>query len=508
MLAHHYYGRARKSEASLSKEIGRNAAERTVRISLQERTYLKALGERYGVTPKEEDTLRDTISILARMNEELNRAVPAEYSATKTPWLPPPPKTLASRDLSGAKHEAFSLEAGHIELPESAALYQYSILNPTSTAVPMPILHRGIRWDDAEMLVESAGLRSIADPVDRAIAIWRFVAEHRYHAKPVTEGAEEHDTVKFFSCYGYGFCDDASQAVAGLAKLCGLQARIWGLEGHVVPEIFAGGRWLLLDSDFAVYFHKAGDPRAILGVKELSKDREAFKNAVELGKGGAFDQAYAEFFLTTADNKPWPVEARSEHRIAGMLRPGERVVFSNFNWGSYFLGAYPQRVPRYFNGYFERPLTPDSFTLTDGIEMRRNGEAFTIANLSRRDKRVEVLVESPFPIVGGRIISPTPAKFEFEDRATERKLKFAEGREVSLDAAVTQVAKQPTTSFTLFIVVPAGGMVKFEKPITLITDFQFAELPLLRLNTGGNEFKAYSSAPETLAGLQGELRWR
>ena len=508
MLAFHYFNRAHKSETALSKEVGRFAAERNVRISQQERTYLKALSERHGVSPKEEDFLRDTISIAARMTKEQNRSIPAEYNAAKTPWLPPPPSTLESRTLANAAQTAFTLESGKVELPGDATHYQYVISNPTSTAVPMPILHTGIRWDAAADMARSAGLRDIADETDRAIAVWRFVAEHRIHAMPVTEGPEEHDLVKFFSCYGYGFCDDAAQAVAGLAKLCGLQARIWGLEGHVVPEIFAGGRWLMLDADFAAYFHQPGNPRAILGVEELGKDRAAFKNSVALGKQGSFEEGYAEPFLSTADNKPLPVEARSDHRVTATLQPGERVVFSNFNWGQYFLGAYPQRVSRYFNGYFDRPLTADAFTVPDGVEIRRNGESFTIANQSRRDRRAEAIIEYPFPIVGGKIISPTSAKFEFEDRAVERKFRFEAGREVSFDNAVTQVAKQPTTSFTIFIVIPAGGMVKFDKPLRVISDFQFAELPLLRLKSGVNEFKVYSPDPATLAGLQGEVLWK
>ena len=175
MLARHYHTRARKAEAVLVKEVGRFAAERAVRLSQQERTFLKSLAERYGVASKEEDYLRDAISIAARMNGELNRNVPAEYSEAKTPWLPPPPKTLQSRDLADANSVAFSLEGGKIELPSDATLYQYSISNPTSTAVPMPMLHTGIRWDSAESMVQTSGLRDIADcenDVDAFIATY------------------------------------------------------------------------------------------------------------------------------------------------------------------------------------------------------------------------------------------------------------------------------------------------------------------------------------------------
>ncbi len=507
-LAHDYRARAKKAESALAKKKGGKSSAKSSKLSQQERTYLKALFARYGVTPQDSNPASDAIAITAQMNQELNRSVPAEYSAAKTPWLPPSPRTLPDRTIPGAQKIPFSLVDRKIEFPQAPSLYQYAITNPTDAPIAMPLIHAGIRWDNAEAMIESAGLRKIEDELDRAIAIWKFVATHRYHAKPVTEGAEEHDLVKFFACYGYGFCDDASQAVAGLAKLCGLKVRIWGLEGHVVPEIFAGGKWRLLDADFAAYFHSLGDPRAVLGVEELAASREAFKNVVQLGNQGAYEREYADFFLTTKDNKPWPIETRTENQIAATLNPGQRVVFSNFNWGKYFLGAYPQRVPRYFNGYFQRPLSADAFQLTDGLEIVRSGASFTIANRSLAERRAAAVIEWPFPIVGGLVESPLPVALEFEDALAERKIQLAQGSAVSLDGAVTQVAKQPTRKFKLSIIIPAGASVEFAKPMQLTCDFQFAEMPLLRLKEGVNEFMLHTAEPVTVSKLVGEVFWK
>jgi hypothetical protein len=99
-------------------------------------------------------------------------------------------------------------------------------------------------------------------------------------------------------------------------------------------------------------------------------------------------------------------------------------------------------------------------------------------------------------------------ELEFEDRASGRKVRLKPGREIPLESAVTQVAKQPTTAFTLRILVPAGGLLKFDAPPQLISDFQFAELPLLRLKNGSYEFQVHSPDPTTLAGLKGEVWWR
>ena len=350
-IASHFRKRAKSPE----KKSRAPLAERS--LSPIERRYLDELARQLGLPKATHWNTHEVLPLLVRLNQERNALLAPAADPARTPWLLPPPNRLLSRELKGAIAQPFDLASGRVApLPANARQYQYAITNSSATSAPMPILHAGPRWDRFDALLETSGLRGITDEVDRAIAVWRFIAERRVHGQPVTEGDEEHDLIKYLACYGYGFCDDSAQAVAILADGCGLKSRIRGLGGHVVPEIFAGGKWRMVDPDFAVYFHAEGDPRAIFGVDELAQNRAAFAHVRALGAGGPYDKDYADLFSTTADNIDWPLRGTRDHRIEHTMAPGERVVFSNFNWGRCFLGAFPDRPPRFYNGYFEVPL--------------------------------------------------------------------------------------------------------------------------------------------------------
>jgi hypothetical protein len=496
LRAERYRIRAEKAEKTTK------ALSRLDRPSEEEHKYLTALAERYGFVWNGESPFKTAVSLAAQMNLELNRTRFAESEAL-SPFL-----SLSTRRIPEAHTSGFDLSNPKIKLSQTPDRYQYSLFNPGPKSVAMPLLHSGIRWDTAEALVASLGWRSIENEVDRAIAIWKFVTLHRYHANPPTEGSDEHDIIRFFTCYGYGFCDDASQAVAGLAKLSGLNARIWGLDGHVVPEIFAGGRWIMLDADFGAYFHKPENPGFIMGVDELSKSRESFKHVVETGDKGPYDGTYAELFLTTENNKPWTFRSRWEHQISATLSPRQRVVFSNFNWGKHFIGICPNPPEKYFNGYFERPIGEKDFRLEAGLEMRGEGEGFILSNRSGQERRAEIVITWPFPIVGGTIESSRPVHLEFEDTHARRKLTLKPGKSISLDGVVSRVSDQPTTEFTLRLALPAGQELKFEGPLTLTCDFQFAAISLLQLKEGETEFRVHSEDPDSITRLIGEVIWK
>jgi hypothetical protein len=501
--------RKRLKETSAALKKAENAIKQgVVRLNEQEKRFLRSLGWRYGVSDSPEPQWRDLFRYAGRMVVESDAGLDEGRVTKKTGLNPAQPKTLKGREISFLGREFFELERGVFRVGMEGGLYQYAIRNPTESPVPMPVLYSGFRWDDAERLVESAGFLSVQDELDRALAIWRFVSEWTMHSLPVTEGQEEHELIKFLSCYGYGFCDDASQALCGLARLSGLRTRIWGLDGHVVPEIFAGGQWRLLDPDFAVYFHRPGESRQILGVEELSVSREAFRSYIQLGRHQSFDGEYADWFLSRENNRGWPERWGSSHRLEGVLVPGEKVVFSNFNWGLYFLGAYPQRGGSYLNGYFERPIQPSNLSIPEGLEVVPEGRGYRIANPAPEPLSIEVAVHSPFPVVGGVLSSPVGLDVEFEDVQTRRKHGLLRGKSLRIDGLVSQVGPKPTFDFVLRIRVPARSALVFPEPPTLIWDFQFAELALVPLRGGMAEFSVYTPRPETLSKLEAEVRWK
>ena len=76
---------------------------------------------------------------------------------------------------------------------------------------------------------------------EKALAIWAFLVDNRYHDQPAHTGIETHDPVRFLNVYGYGFCDDSATNLLVLCESAGIPARVWGLSGHVVPEAYFEG---------------------------------------------------------------------------------------------------------------------------------------------------------------------------------------------------------------------------------------------------------------------------
>ncbi len=496
-IASHFRKRAKGPE----KKTRAPLAERT--LSTIERRYLDQLAKQLGLPKAAHWNTDEILTLLVRLNQERNGLLTPVTDPARTPWLLPPPNRLPSRELKGAIARPIDLASGRIDpLPANAREYQYTITNVSDAWAPMPILHAGPRWDRFDALLETSGLRNIADEVDRAIAVWRFIAERRVHGQPVTEGDEEHDLIKYLACYGYGFCDDSAQAVAVLAEGCGLKARIRGLGGHVVPEIFAGGQWRMLDPDFAVYFHADGDPRAIFGVDELARNRSTFAHVRALGAGGPYDKDYADLFSTTEDNTDWPLRGTHGHRIEHTMAPGERVVFSNFNWGRYFIGAFPDRVPRFYNGYFEVPISTASLLADRDLVMVAEGQGFTVRNASNQPRVISCSFHSPFPIVGGELSGvPQDVPLLWIDSNRERALPAVNGV-AAFEGFVAQLTPRPTYSFTIKFSIPPQRVVFLGPNLKLTVDFQFAETVLLKL---GPSPAAFSVVAENAGRFQARL---
>jgi hypothetical protein len=87
--------------------------------------------------------------------------------------------------------------------------------------------------------------------------IWRFVRDRVYHAVPITGGQWVHDPLLLINSVGWGFCDDVAAAFAYLVRAAGFESRVWGLSGHVVPEVMVNNSWAMYDPDLAVYYRTA-----------------------------------------------------------------------------------------------------------------------------------------------------------------------------------------------------------------------------------------------------------
>ena len=164
-----------------------------------------------------------------------------------------------SFSLNGFKAE-FSLLEEAEEKPE-----YLEIVGPASN--PKIIVNNAPDLSSARSIVDSIVTNTMSDK-EIAVAIWKFVVQNRYSWFPpeVTYGfdKEDRDPVKMFNVYGYGFCSESSAVLEALWETAGLNARVWELYGHIVPEVYYDGGWHMLDPDHETYYLSVTTRRSLV----------------------------------------------------------------------------------------------------------------------------------------------------------------------------------------------------------------------------------------------------
>jgi Ca2+-binding RTX toxin-like protein len=92
-----------------------------------------------------------------------------------------------------------------------------------------------------------------------AFATWDWMMDQTYHWHPYTEAKWQHAPYLFLNSMGFGYCDDVANIFTILMSQAGYQARVWGIEGHVISEAFVDGAWRIYDVDLgALYVDSSG----------------------------------------------------------------------------------------------------------------------------------------------------------------------------------------------------------------------------------------------------------
>jgi Bacterial Ig domain/Transglutaminase-like superfamily len=172
-----------------------------------------------------------------------------------------------------------------------------SLSNTTDRPVVLKLTHNGFpMFQSDEEMVEY--VRALApdfpgEPFERKL--WRFVRRNVYHAPPPTTEQWLHDAGVVVNSLGWGFCSHVSAVYVRLARAAGYEARIWGLTGHVVPEIWVNGRWEVYDPDTAAYFYDRN--QQVAGAEELMADPSLVTSPVSpMFPPGSYDYPYQEIF--------------------------------------------------------------------------------------------------------------------------------------------------------------------------------------------------------------------
>ncbi len=178
------------------------------------------------------------------------------------------------------KKETFSYTIP-IEATEDS-VFVLEITNPHDTAITLEFdLGPYMLKDISDVAQHIADNSTDTSDLGKIKAAWRFVCDY-------TKSTENHygseswaqDDELILWSFGGGFCSKRATLLARLWQEMGYEARVWGLEGHVVPEVQLSGKWIMLDPTSNIYLNDKVN--GILSVKEIS----------ELGKSEFVDLFY------------------------------------------------------------------------------------------------------------------------------------------------------------------------------------------------------------------------
>jgi len=187
---------------------------------------------------------------------------------------------------------------------------QVKITNKGSTEIGFNLEFNGktfyTAYDDIITEVNKMPADFSNEPFQRKL--WRYIVKNRYSFHPFTGNAWGHSPALFFNSLGFGYCDDSASLFYILAKKSGYEARVWGLGGHVVAELWIDDHWEMYDPDLAVYY--LNEKRQVAGVEYLAANPQLITNPIDpiipyvaaASIPTAYTQSVADIYTSTSSN--------------------------------------------------------------------------------------------------------------------------------------------------------------------------------------------------------------
>ena len=267
----------------------------------------------------------------------------------------------------------------------------------TTVKNPRVVANDRGRWWSIESLLSEI-LSGAENDQEKALLIYEFVKNNRYHDYPIFVGDEMHDPVRFLNEFGGGFCDDSAFVGCSLFKHAGLAVpyldqnpKVRTLKGHMMCEAYVDGRFQFLDIDQQTFYLDMENVRPVSG-DEVVQDHYLAKR----------EQAYGPLFTS------WNVgenvaaffgrddssmyRAISGHKIDYQLRPGERVEYRWDSSGRFPTDESQANVQRRFTGNSKWVYEP-----------RLSGKRSQEDSLARGSGALVIEMTTPYAFCGGRI---------------------------------------------------------------------------------------------------------
>lgn len=133
---------------------------------------------------------------------------------------------------------------------------------------------------------------------------WKYIKKNNYHFDPITRDIWLHNPFIYLNSIGNGYCDDVAAVFASIMRMKGLKARVWALNGHVVPEVFYNGKWMVFDPDLEVFY--LNEESKVASVDELAQNGELITNPkirLPVENSTAYSPFLSEIYGSVSDNE-------------------------------------------------------------------------------------------------------------------------------------------------------------------------------------------------------------
>ncbi len=235
------------------------------------------------------------------------------------------------------------------------------INNSASTASFSMNLNNMLYTSDADVLnaIQSMPPEYMNEPTERKA--WRFIINNRYHWDPITSYSwGDSSPALFFNSIGFGFCSDSAALYCYMMSSLGYQARVWGMNGHVVPEVLINGTWEMYDPDKQVYY--IDNQGNVAGVQELESNPGLITNPIVPLQGtlmGAYSQVTANIYSSAGINDVQPQQCINDNSVANYLLNMQIPAGGAFDFPAVFAAPihtlYFTQAPSYTNARLTIP---------------------------------------------------------------------------------------------------------------------------------------------------------
>ncbi len=429
------------------------------------------------------------------------------------------PETAHRHVVTGSP-EQYTVRSRRAVAPETVTLRN---LGDDVVVDPRIVVNGRKDWFDTDSI-----LAEILEPGmskrDKAVAVWRFVVDNRYHDQPVHHHVEAHDPARLFNVYGYGFCDDAATNFMVLAEKARLSSRVWTLGGHVVAEARYGGSWHMFDADAEVYY-LGDDGQTIAGVEQLADNPALIRRRPSpLPEFPADD--LVRIYGSTEDNRVagwYRVNSETRHAMAFTLRPRESLVRSRGNWGLFVASRAGSEPASYGNGRFTFvPVLRDGLFRKGALgaigvtEAVIEGRPRLVFAAGDGEAYVTYPFTSPYPILSararitGELRGGGDAWLDYTEDGIRRVNLWTTSDtgsidlEIPLDSQLRKDSERPVYGFLLTLghSANAAGAAWHVERLEFETDFQHAPHALPELEEGDNEIRYIDGSGEGLRKIE------